>query len=78
MEVTLHDILLLITSRFDEVTDTQKELANNQRQLVDSTNHKIDILRKQGLIAIAAILAIFAPIVIDNWKVLLDRTVDFF
>jgi hypothetical protein len=40
--VTLHDVLLLLTERMDRLADNQRELARNQQELIDATNHKID------------------------------------
>ncbi len=77
-EVTLRDILTLLTDQMKEVKEKQETLASNQEQLVEATNHKIDVLKKQGMTAFAALGVIFAPVIVFNWSILVERTKDFF
>ena len=78
MEITLGDILKLLTDQIDEVKEKQDELSGNQRELVEATNHKIDTLKKQGITAFIASGVILAPVIAFNWSMLVERTKDFF
>ena len=77
-EVTLRDILMLLTDQIKAVREKQDELATNQEELVEATNHKIDTLKKQGITALVASGIILAPVIAFNWGLLVERTKDFF
>jgi len=78
--VTLRDVLDILLGRVKDLAEDQRalhakqeELAENQQRLVESTNHKIDELRKQGLRIMAAVLIVGTPILINNWAVLVTQ-----
>ena len=77
-EVTLRDILMLLTDQIKAVREKQDELATNQEELVEATNHKIDTLKKQGITAFVASGIILAPVIAFNWGLLVERAKDFF
>ena len=77
-EVTLRDILMLLTDQIKAVREKQDELATNQEELVEATNHKIDTLKKQGITALVASGIILAPVIAFNWGLLVERAKDFF
>ena len=77
-EVTLRDILIILTDQIKVVRDKQEVLAANQEELVDATNHKIDILKKQGITAFVASGVVLAPMIAFNWVHLVSRIKEFF
>ena len=77
-EVTLRDILMLLTDQIKAVREKQDELATNQEELVEATNHKIDTLKKQGITAFVASGIVLAPVIAFNWGLLVERAKDFF
>lgn len=77
-DVTLRDVLLILTGQIDEVKENQEKLRQGQQELVEATNHKIDKLKRQGIIALVAILAVGAPVVADHWHLLFERARNFF
>lgn len=72
-DITLGDILVILNGRLDKIEDRQGLLALNQQQLVDSTNHKIDEIRKQGARVIVALVLVSAPVIYFNWSLLVQR-----
>lgn len=77
-KVTLRDILDLLTDRMDNQDKKFDRLAKNQESLVDSTNHKVDALRRQGVFIVTAIFIVALPVMIDHWRVLLERAQTFY